>query len=145
MESYCKIIEGLVAIIAPPDDGIIEPDAGQAQAESPPAAGRCGAVGPAWTRGEIEAPAGTKDMGGWTAGVYTPEQQARLGVDESGERVPVPPAARVRGNSAMFDEAIAVERGESARPRREFKSRSTTRFLLLHLHRLHPHHHPSLA
>ena len=59
-----------------------------------------GAIGPAWTRGEIEKPAGTKDMGGWTAGattsvppasmleslrlspshqVYTAEQQARLG------------------------------------------------------------------
>eukprot|EP01046_Picozoa_sp_COSAG06_P079845 COSAG06_NODE_27225_length_597_cov_3.471888_1_plen_33_part_10 len=31
--------------------------------------GAVGAVGPAWTRGEIEAPAGERDMGGWTAGV----------------------------------------------------------------------------
>ena len=30
-----------------------------------------GAIGPAWTRGEIEKPAGTKDMGGWTAGATT--------------------------------------------------------------------------
>ncbi|CAE7241634.1 unnamed protein product, partial [Symbiodinium necroappetens] len=27
----------------------------------------------------MEKPAGTKDMGSWTAAVYTPEQQARLG------------------------------------------------------------------
>ena len=43
-----------------------------------------GAVGPAWTRGEIEGPVGEWDMGGWTAGFYTPEQQARLGVNEQG-------------------------------------------------------------
>ncbi|CAJ1424416.1 unnamed protein product [Effrenium voratum] len=47
----------------------------------------CGAVGPAWTRGEIEKPAGSKSMGTWTAAAYTPEQQARLGVDESGAKV----------------------------------------------------------
>lgn len=46
-----------------------------------------GLVGPAWTRGEVEAPAGTKDMGGWTSAVYTAEQQARLGVDEQGKKV----------------------------------------------------------
>ena len=42
---------------------------------------------PAWTRGEIEPPAGEKDMGGSIAGVYTEEQQARLGVDEGGDKV----------------------------------------------------------
>jgi len=52
---------------------------------SPVGVPKVGAIGPAWTRGEIEKPAGTKDMGGWTAGVYTAEQQARLGVDESGK------------------------------------------------------------
>mmetsp|Transcript_99714 Transcript_99714/g.175715 ORF Transcript_99714/g.175715 Transcript_99714/m.175715 type:complete len:141 (-) Transcript_99714:73-495(-) len=41
--------------------------------------------GPAWTRGEIEAPAGTRDMGGWIMAVYTPEQQKRLQVDEKGQ------------------------------------------------------------
>ena len=46
------------------------------------------AIGPAWTRGEIEAPAGTKDMGTWTAAVYTKEQQERLGVNEMGEKIP---------------------------------------------------------
>ena len=35
----------------------------------------------------MEAPAGEKDMGGWTKGVFTPEQQARLGVDENGAKV----------------------------------------------------------
>ena len=52
---------------------------------------QCGAngagVGPAWTRGEIEAPAGEKNMGSWTAAVYTPEQQARLKVTEMGEKL----------------------------------------------------------
>ena len=44
------------------------------------------AVAPAWTRdGDVEAPAGARDMGGWTAAVYTAEQQSRLGVDEWGE------------------------------------------------------------
>ena len=42
-------------------------------------------VGPAWTRGEIERPAGERNMGTWTAAVYTEEQQRRLGVTESGE------------------------------------------------------------
>ena len=42
---------------------------------------------PPWLRGKIEAPAGEKDMGGWTRGVFTPEQQARLGVDENGAKV----------------------------------------------------------
>jgi len=45
----------------------------------------CGIVGPKWTRGELERPLGEKDMGGWTAAVYTNEQQARLGIDEHGE------------------------------------------------------------
>merc|ERR1712216_664845 len=50
-------------------------------------------VGPAWTRGEIEAPKGEKNMGTWTAAVYTAEQQARLGVDEAGKQVAAAPAA----------------------------------------------------
>ena len=44
------------------------------------------AVAPAWTRGEIEAPAGEKDMGGSIAAVYSAEQRARLGVDEWGDK-----------------------------------------------------------
>ena len=48
--------------------------------------GLVGMIGPRWTWDEtVEAPQGTKDMGTWTSAVYTPEQQARLGVDELGE------------------------------------------------------------
>ena len=43
-------------------------------------------LGPAWTRGEIEAPQGEKNMGTWVAAVYTEEQQARLNVDEFGHK-----------------------------------------------------------
>lgn len=48
---------------------------------------------PAWLTGDIEAPAGEKDMGGWVARVYTPEQQTRLGVDAMGE---APLAAKLK-------------------------------------------------
>ena len=44
-----------------------------------------GAIGPNWTRGPSEAPAGEKNMGTWIAAVYTEEQQGRLGVDEMGD------------------------------------------------------------
>ena len=47
--------------------------------------GKFGSLGPAWTR-EIEKPQGSKDMGGWTANVYTQEQQTRLGVDADGKK-----------------------------------------------------------
>jgi len=39
---------------------------------------------PGYLTGEIEKPLGEKDMGGWSMRVYTPEQQARLGLDEEG-------------------------------------------------------------
>lgn len=39
---------------------------------------------PAWIMGDIEAPKGEKNMGTWTRGIYTKEQQERLGVDEDG-------------------------------------------------------------
>ena len=35
----------------------------------------------------MEPPAGTKDMGDYTRRVFTPEQQARLGVDEDGQKL----------------------------------------------------------
>jgi len=54
---------------------------------------KVGAVGPAWTRGEMEAPGGEKDMVGYVVAVYTEEQQARLGVDEKGNTVDVAAAA----------------------------------------------------
>ena len=43
------------------------------------------AIGPAWTTGDVEPPAGEKDMGGWTAAVYTEEQQQNLKIDEFGK------------------------------------------------------------
>jgi len=46
------------------------------------------ALPPTWLSQGAEAPAALKDMGGWTARVYTAEQQARLGVDEEGTKVP---------------------------------------------------------
>lgn len=49
--------------------------------------GAAGSVGPAWTRGELEPPAGEKDMGGWTATTYSSQQQQQLGVDENGQLV----------------------------------------------------------
>eukprot|EP00911_Craspedida_sp_UC1_P000281 UC1_evm1s215 len=58
------------------------------------AVGGVGAIGPAWTRGDMEAPAGEKDMGGWTASVYTEEQQKRLGVDEQGHKADTPVHAK---------------------------------------------------
>eukprot|EP00618_Florenciella_parvula_P035784 CAMPEP_0119478320 /NCGR_PEP_ID=MMETSP1344-20130328/8113_1 /TAXON_ID=236787 /ORGANISM="Florenciella parvula, Strain CCMP2471" /LENGTH=586 /DNA_ID=CAMNT_0007512483 /DNA_START=41 /DNA_END=1797 /DNA_ORIENTATION=+ len=62
-------------------------------AEGGPMLGGSGGIGPAWTRGEIEKPAGEKDMGSWKALVYTEEQQARLGVNEAGEKVEAEAAA----------------------------------------------------
>ena len=51
---------------------------------APHMVGGLGGIGPAWTRGEMERPAGEKDMGTWKAAIYTEEQQARLGVTEEG-------------------------------------------------------------
>ena len=45
------------------------------------------ALPPAHITGGMEAPAGEKDMGGWTRGIYTAEQRERLGVDEDGKNV----------------------------------------------------------
>jgi len=45
---------------------------------------------PDYTTGDAETPKGTKDMGGWAMRVYTPEQQARLHVNEQGEPVGAP-------------------------------------------------------
>jgi hypothetical protein len=62
------------------------PAAAAEPAAKPKLIGGSKVIGPAWTRGEIEAPAGTKNMGTWTAAVYTEEQQARLNVDEYGHK-----------------------------------------------------------
>ena len=70
--------------------------------------GTVGAVGPAWTRGEIEKPAGEKDMGGWGAAVYTEEQQARLSVAEDG-------TPRAPAQTTETPDALATEVAEPAR------------------------------
>lgn len=44
-----------------------------------------GEATPGYLLGDVEAPKGVKDMGGWTARVYTEEQQQRLLIDEFGE------------------------------------------------------------
>ena len=41
---------------------------------------------PIWLREDIEMPHGSKNMGTWTAWVYTKEQMERLGVGENGEK-----------------------------------------------------------
>ena len=59
------------------------------------------ALGPAWTRGAIEPPKGTLDMGSWNKRFYTKEQQHRLSVDEDGNAVPKSPS---RPSFGYFDE-----------------------------------------
>jgi len=80
----------------------------QKQAQNGPALGR---IGPAWTYDKsVEKPAGVKDMGTWTDSVYTPEQMARLGVDEYGKKVDAntkqvqdaPQEAKHRGEDAFI-------------------------------------------
>lgn len=56
---------------------------------------------PGYLMGESEMPQGEKDMGGWTMRVYTPEQQARLGLDEAGE--PVAKAATVNAPATQAE------------------------------------------
>jgi len=56
-----------------------------------------GGIGPAWTYDDsVEKPAETKEMGGWTAQVYSQEQQDRLGVDANGK-----PNADMNGVKSM--------------------------------------------
>jgi len=75
--------------------------------------GRAG-LGPAWTRGEIEKPLGTKSMGTWEALVYTEEQQARLGVDESGNpRGPMGADAMATADKDSWPELVGAD-GEAA-------------------------------
>jgi len=63
---------------------------------------------PGWITGDIEEPAGEKDMGGWTARAYTPEQQERLGVNEMGE-VSQKEAAVSSDNDAKMLNAVKAE------------------------------------
>ena len=68
--------------------------------------GGAGGLGPAWTRGEIEAPLGEKVQGSMTMAVYTLAQQRRLGVDEAGN-----PAALTVGLSSMAFQGTALALG----------------------------------
>ena len=79
------------------------------------AGGSVTVTGPAWTQGQIERPLGQKDMGGWQAAVYTPEQQARLGVDEQGHAVPAHAAPVVAGGSVTVT-GPAWTQGQIERP-----------------------------
>jgi len=73
----------------------------QTPAEKSPAdEGKMSEGTPAWITGDIEAPAGEKDMGGWTMRAYTKEQQARLNVDEEGK----PIKAEETNTSAMGEQ-----------------------------------------
>ena len=51
------------------------------------ALGGKGGLPPDWILNKIEKPAGEKNMDGWTAAVFTEEQQARLFVDEFGQSI----------------------------------------------------------
>ena len=77
-------LAGTSSASAPPQDGAARAAAGRLGIFSP-AGVLCSAAGPAWTRGELEPPQGAKrTASGFATAVYTPEQQVRLGVDESG-------------------------------------------------------------
>jgi hypothetical protein len=73
-------------------------DGPTAPAPAPQLIGGRAGLGPRWTRGEIERPAGERNMGTWTAAVYTPEQQLRLGVDEMGEPTGAAPPPGIGAN-----------------------------------------------
>jgi hypothetical protein len=85
---------------------------GQAASAPAPAPALAGTTGPAWTRGEIEAPAGEKDMGGWAAAVYTEEQQQRLGVTEDGSPASQPP---------RYNRVAAAKAKKAAKARQRWK------------------------
>ena len=70
------------------------------------------ALPPAWVTGDIEPPAGEKNMGTWVSAVYTPEQQKRLGVDENGQKVETNEGAS--NLLASRDEEVLAERQRSS-------------------------------
>ena len=72
-----------------------------------------GAIGPAWTRGEIEKPAGERNMGSWVMAVYTEEQQARLSVDAEGQAVELG-ALEARPVEEATEAAPQAEQAETA-------------------------------
>eukprot|EP00750_Incisomonas_marina_P000030 INCI10017.1.p1 GENE.INCI10017.1~~INCI10017.1.p1 ORF type:complete len:506 (-),score=119.02 INCI10017.1:1580-3097(-) len=70
------------------------------------------ALPPAWLSGGIEKPAGEKDHGTHTSLVYTEEQQARLGVDENGQKVASQGAAKKALPPAWLTGGIEKPAGE---------------------------------
>ena len=78
---------------------VVEAPAAEPAAAEPPVLGGAAGLGPAFTRGEIEPPAGEKTVGSATIGVYSEEQQSRLGVDEEGNKLEDAAAAAAAGPS----------------------------------------------
>jgi hypothetical protein len=77
---------------------------------------------PPWLLGGIEAPAGEKQIGRGTFSIYTPEQQHRLGVDETGNTAPAPtpaPAAEATTQVKVKGAGPAWTRGEMEPPTEE--------------------------
>ena len=73
-------------------------------------------VDPPWCS-EIERPLGERDMGGWTAAVYTEEQQARLSVDEHGEKRAEAPSGTPAARAALAPSGVAFPAHWGALPR----------------------------
>ena len=82
-----------------------------------------GVNGPQWIHGEIERPAGTKNMGTPEQRMfYTPEQQARLGVDEEGNNIAKEPEPELETN-LVEDEHVAGKKGK-----RKLRKRKTRKY-----------------
>ena len=71
------------------------------------------ALGPAWTRSNMEAPAGTRNAGGGSVeAFYTVEQQIRLKVDEAGQKLPEKPKGqRALGPRWTWDASVEKPQG----------------------------------
>merc|ERR1719152_609416 len=68
---------------------------------------------PGYLTGDIEAPQGEKDMGGWTMRAYTPEQQARLHVDEMGKAADTPAVKSTEHVKVKQEEPVAKPTSEA--------------------------------
>jgi len=80
-----------------------------------------GLAGPAWTRGEVEPPQGARRTVCYAAAVYTPAQQARLGLDTAPcKTVSAPPQprrfweAQVQLRTAHKDAEVAIQQAAAA-------------------------------
>lgn len=80
---------------------------------------------PPWIRGDMEKPAGTKDMGSWTASVYTTEQQQRLKVDERGnprQVRPTTPPKRANSSTRSGSGFASVVHKVTAKALQEYRN-----------------------